>query len=562
MGITDSSTPLRSARNDISLDDSQSDKLEFTNTYKENNMLTKTFSTGSLAYGSSSNAYVLDLVLTETAVSQTANESTVSYKLQLRSGSSNRFQWDVTAGLTLADKTIPSVTANKYLDYNSVWTLLSGSTTIPHNADGTKSMSFTASITVPSGNKYAPPSMKITGTMALTAIPRQSTVSATDSSVGAKTTIVIDRKNTAYTHTVQFQCGSMSLYLVSATGDSLNTPVKLTDTVLQYTLPTRLYSVILGTQATATITVCTYLGDTLIGSPATDTMVISINPALCTPVVGGTVKDVDPATLALTGDENCLVRYRSTALCTVQARARNNATLVSTTVNGQAVSGSLTIPNIQTADIVFQAIDSRGFTTVYRPANFTVIPYVPLSCNASVRRTDPTDSQAVLSVTGRCFTGSFGAAENTLSVTCRVADGPEQALAVTAADDSYTAQITLEDLDYRTAYPITVTVGDALETLERTVQLSRGIPVFDWGEEDFRFNVPVTAPVLNGFALRGTCANGNTATEPGLYTVTADTANVPITQGLLLVLYDGTSTAQVALGSSIHTRLLPGTWSA
>ena len=47
-------------------------------------------------------------------------------------------------------------------------------------------------------------------------------------------------------------------------------------------------------------------------------------------------------------------------------------------------------------------------------------------------------------------------------------------------------------LDYKTKHKITVTVSDKLDAVSKTVTVLPGIPVFDWGENDFAFNVPVT----------------------------------------------------------------------
>ena len=40
-------------------------------------------------------------------------------------------------------------------------------------------------------------------------------------------------------------------------------------------------------------------------------------------------------------------------------------------------------------------------------------------------------------------------------------------------------------------YTLTVTVRDKLETAQKTLILPKGLPVFDWGEGDFAFHVPV-----------------------------------------------------------------------
>ena len=63
-------------------------------------------------------------------------------------------------------------------------------------------------------------------------------------------------------------------------------------------------------------------------------------------------------------------------------------------------------------------------------------------------------------------------------------------------ENSYSAQCTLTGLDYRTAHTIQVEATDALAQVNRSLTLGKGIPVFDWGEEDFSFHVPVALPAL------------------------------------------------------------------
>ena len=53
------------------------------------------------------------------------------------------------------------------------------------------------------------------------------------------------------------------------------------------------------------------------------------------------------------------------------------------------------------------------------------------------------------------------------------------------------ATISLSDLDYTKAFAFEVVVSDKIATVTKAVTLPKGIPVFDWGENDFNFNVPV-----------------------------------------------------------------------
>lgn len=139
---------------------------------------TKTYSVGSFdRYSGTSNGYVLDLILTELSTDQAANTSRVGYKLQLRSGPSNRFDWEISSSLTLNGQQVDADTDEHYLDYHSAWVLLEGETTIPHSPDGSLDMAFSATVEPwAGGNQYTPPAMQVSGTMALTVIPPASAI--------------------------------------------------------------------------------------------------------------------------------------------------------------------------------------------------------------------------------------------------------------------------------------------------------------------------------------------------------------------------------------------------
>ena len=55
----------------------------------------------------------------------------------------------------------------------------------------------------------------------------------------------------------------------------------------------------------------------------------------------------------------------------------------------------------------------------------------------------------------------------------------------------YSAELKLSGLDYRKVFTITIRVSDRLEIVEKQLTLKKGSPVFDWGEGDFAFHVPV-----------------------------------------------------------------------
>ena len=120
-----------------------------------------------------------------------------------------------------------------------------------------------------------------------------------------------------------------------------------------------------------------------------------------------------------------------------------------------------------------------------------LVPYVHLTANVTARRTDPTSGSAEVTVSGAYYAGSFGSKSNTLQVRCRVGQGDWMEMIPSVSGSGYTASARLTGLDYKTAYPVSVEVWDALEKLSKEAVIGKGVPVFDWGEEDVCFHVPV-----------------------------------------------------------------------
>ena len=60
-------------------------------------------------------------------------------------------------------------------------------------------------------------------------------------------------------------------------------------------------------------------------------------------------------------------------------------------------------------------------------------------------------------------------------------------------NNSYTATVNLTGLDYQKTYSIEASIKDTLTSyVYATEKKINTTPVFDWGENDFNFNVPVT----------------------------------------------------------------------
>ena len=378
-------------------------------------------------------------------------------------------------------------------------------------------------------------STTISQEVVLDTIPRASDIGAADANVGAVTTVVVTKKNAAYSHSIAYRFGELSGFL-KADGSTSEEKVIFSQSNVAFRLPEDFYGQIPDAKSGKCMLECvTYYDGAQVGDGKTTEFTVTAAESLCAPSVSAQVTDFASATLALTGDENKLVRYHSIAKCDLSAQGKHGATIVSKTVNGSAMEESLQIPQVESGSFTFTVKDSRGYGSTAAVTK-ELIPYVPLTVNASVKRTDPTSGQAVVKVEGNCYNGSFGAAQNTLSLFCRVGSGEDMVMTVTQNADRYAATMTLEGLDYETSHSVTVWALDLLERVSTTVTVQKGMPVFDWGEKDFQFHVPVLdrygTPMASGVATSSDNANPNTTLNEWVLT---NHTNGPVSSHLFYI---------------------------
>lgn len=387
---------------------------------------------------------------------------------------------------------------NTYYPVASDATGYSGSpwntTSISHDTDGSKTITVAIDITGYQEEGKGSNGFKVSGSQSitLTKIPRASTIGATDANIGASSMIAVSRKSTSYSHSIQYKFGSVSGY-VDASGNPVSSEVKITETSVAFKVPTSFYAQIPNAKTgTCTLTCRTYSGSTQIGSAQTCTFTASTTEESCAPQVSGTVKDSNTTTVALTGNASVMVRYVSNALCTLSATARNSASITAKAINGTLIDGNtMTISGISESRVRFSAKDSRGYITDI-PVDFSVVPYVVLTCVATGKRNAPTDGTATLTIKGNYFNQSFGAENNTLTLRYKQSGGSWVSITPKISGNTYTASVSLTDLTYTESFTFTVEATDKLATVSQVVKIDKGIPVFDWGENDFAFHVPVS----------------------------------------------------------------------
>ena len=225
---------------------------------------------------------------------------------------------------------------------------------------------------------------------------------------------------------------------------------------------------------------------------------MTADPAQCRPELIAAVVDCNPDTVALTGNDAVLVRGRSTARAFLSAYDRMGANITKINVCGTAfdvAEAVVELPGVTTGVFQFSATDSRGYTTACEET-LEMIPYFDVECHIAAGRNDPTSGACWLDIEGSFYKGSFGAKDNSLTVTYSINNKVIDTYTCDPEYGGFSERIELEGLDYDKSHTIEVTVWDKLSEVTKSVRIQPGIPIFDWGQSDFNFNVPVNMPRL------------------------------------------------------------------
>lgn len=260
---------------------------------------------------------------------------------------------------------------------------------VSHNLDGTKNLTCSASYStgVSSGTVTA------SASKVLTTIPRMSTLSVNNGTLGTAQTLMVIRQSTSYTHTITYKCGT-------ATGTIVT---KSSNTSISFTPPKSLASQsTTGTTVSITFTITTYNGSTSLGSN-TKTISCSI-PSSVAPFVSFTVSDAEGYSSTYGG----YVQGKSKLKVAITASGVSGSTInaCETTFDGKKyTSTSFTtdvISGSETLKISVTVTDSRGRTTKVEES-VTVLAYsTPNISSMTVYRTNvngtETSSGAYLTV--------------------------------------------------------------------------------------------------------------------------------------------------------------------
>lgn len=433
-------------------------------------------------YSSSKGDYVyLEFAWEVTTTSIEKNQKTIYWQLRGKRTASGF----INAGgfkVVIDGDTVYSKSTDYRIELRNGTVVASGSKTLTHKNDGTRS--FSVSI---QGGLYTF-AVNCTGsaTFTLDTIPRVSSISCTSAHIGSKPVITISRHSPSFTHTVKYHPPNYKQ------GDPLVTIVEKTSatTISNWTIPESFYDIIPSyTEAVTFLECTTYNGNTAIGT-STCPLYMTTDETKCKPKVSGSVVIIDDTTRELTGREDTIIRYGSMVTTQITAEPKNGAKISLTTINNN-VGETWGTGQVETNVFDFYAKDSRGYFNSDKIV-LNMVPYIKLTNDSTAQRTDSTSGKVDLKIEGNWFNGNFGAAENELTIHVDIEEA-EKYLKVTPNIDGnkYSANLSITGADYTKSYTIVVTVFDKVGMAKKTITIPKGIPVFDWGEEDFNFNVPV-----------------------------------------------------------------------
>lgn len=340
--------------------------------------------------------------------------------------------------------------------------------------------------------------------------PLSSDVSATNARVGGTSDITVTKKVNTHFHSLRYEFGSLSGY-ISNSGYAVASESVYGDSSVSFIIPSDFYKELGDETSMQCRIVCrTYsdvYGDNQVGDDSYCDITISISAEGNAPSVTGTVEDINEITAMLTGDPSVIVRYLSDVRCTIQATAKNEASIVSTKINSVTpTDGQCTFENVSSPIYTFYAVDSRGYGTT-ETVTAQMVEYVRLTIHPTITRSADR-TKASLSFVGKFFNGSFGAYKNNLTIRYRYRITGESDFSdwisvdsslYTIGASSYESNSSFElaevfDADKGYLFEVQAIDGaneTQLSSATKAVTITGGLPVFDWGENNFNFNVPI-----------------------------------------------------------------------
>ncbi len=344
------------------------------------------------ANGSKGN-HKFTLNVTQSATDIANNKSTLSFDFKI-SPVHDSWNWELWGQSIAYTITINGTKYSGYIpDYDgyNIVTLKTGTQTVAHNADGSKSISYSFSVTDNAGQRYTPGNASASGTFTLATIPRASTISSVDgSTIGSPMTVNISRAVSTFTHQLWYKVGN-SAWVDLGKGIGTSKAFTITPEFAGQQFPNTM-------NAQLTLCVRTYNGTTTIGSDYYESMIIQF------PKYTPTISNIKLTGNSLLSGE--YVKGKSTVTVEITASSLYGSTIksYSATVDGKTYSGnkftSSALSN-GSKSVSVTITDTRGRTATLASSTITVRDYAnPTITDFTLVRQSDEETKVIATVKG------------------------------------------------------------------------------------------------------------------------------------------------------------------
>lgn len=341
---------------------------------------------GSIGIGTGqTDKYSLLLQVSEKSYSIENNTSTVEWWVGIRSNTSYHSHYGLSETYTVVinGSTVHSAVHTPTVNAGQTVWVASGTATVGHNADGSKTLSVSASFNNADRGTYLPTTGSCSGNLTLTTIPRATTPSIDKPSLDCGSVIKFTGTSASSSFSHKLYASWNGTETLIATLDKGSTAVSYS-----YTIPTDWEKNMPNTtSAIATFILETLNGSTVIGRKSINATVqvrSGVLPTIGTPEIEDTN--------SISKNMGLYVQSRSCIKFTIPTSGNQSSTItsVSTKFNGQTYSGStFTTQAVQdsgTLSYTITVTDSRGRTAT-KSGSITVSAYNPPSLtNVSAKR--------------------------------------------------------------------------------------------------------------------------------------------------------------------------------
>ena len=423
------------------------------------------------------------LEMWESATDVANNTSTISWTFKVFRADNYNSSFDRSYGnnfTLIADgsaRTSPSPYTNfrawmgtngRYESTANTWT--SGSFTINHNADGSKSFYFEAKYWNTDSDSVGSSSKPLTvgGTFYCTSFPRASTVypNYTEVTLGNTVGINVTRASSSFTHFIYWR------FDASHTG-TIGTNVT---TYTEWTPNLATFAPLITQSSTHAVTVVcdTYNGNTLVGSST-----CAVN--LRVPQTADTLPTLNVAYSPVNGFRGHYLQGYSKCQFTMTATAKLGATIASYRINDVTTTANPYTTGVLsgTGSITYNvtAYDSRGFSSTTVPVTITVDAYfLPRMEDISVYRCTSNGTASSSGTYLRCYAKAVYAsvADNSASMSVTWKKATDASYGTASTLQSETALIVGGgNISVQYAYSVKLTITD---TVGNTVDVVLTIP--------------------------------------------------------------------------------------